>query len=323
MHAPDRTPESLVRSYVSFHGDLNWGQQEVFCRALRDSLGPSAAHLQRTDFLGPQGQVLRPVLERVAPDLADAYFDSEPAPDFQAFQILSESPNQWHDRSLPDPLNIRLKAATRPRFMLFKSRCRTLYASCYGYLSYDLGRGVCWPVLSSRAYDRSVDRYPRVSIDRPLVVAMDQFDGANFAHFLFDTVSRLLHFQQCCPDESRRSLFLLGGEPGPLQRLALQLITTRTGLLENQFIFLDRRVVFETNHPIYFFSDQIWAVMHPLQMCHPASVRLVRDLIRPLRLKQTGPAKLYISRNDANMRRISNETPSVCSWGAWATQRYV
>lgn len=306
LQAPETTPEHLVRFFVGFHGDLDWGRQDVFVQRLRDSLGAAGVGLKRSDVLGSHGEVQASILRSLAPDLADAYFTPQQY-ELEAEQLLPESPNQWLDFSLPDPLNLRLKAPIRPSFTLLKTDCRTLFASRYGYMAYDRSRRVYWPDLASRAFDRSVDGYPRVSLDRPLVVAMDQFDGANFSHFLFDTLSRVLHFQSRYPGEAARSCFLLGGEPGPLHRLALTLMREQTGLQEGQFMFLDRRVVFETTEPTYFFSDQARSILHPLQMCHPASVRLVRDLFSRLPLSGTHPDKVYISRGDATLRRITNE----------------
>jgi hypothetical protein len=308
VQSPDRTPDRLIRAYIAFHGDINWSQQNVFVETLRASLGPAAARLGRDDVLGASGEINRHFLETHLPELADAYFVPEQPQGLNGVTILPDSRNEWQDTSLPHPLNLRLKVARRAAFSILRADCRTLFAGPYGYQGYDAQRGRYWPLLSSRAFGRSVDHYPRMSIQCPLVIIQDQFDGGNFAHFLGDWVPRILYFAMYFPAEAARSMFLLGGHPGPLQRLTLRLISAATGILENQFLYPQERAVLELASPPYFFSDQRAAYLHPLHMGHPATVRMTRDLFSRLRLDSDGPPRLYISRRDAINRKIVNET---------------
>ena len=135
----------------------------------------------------------------------------------------------------------------------------------------------------------------------------DQFDGANFAHFLYDCVPRVLHLVERFPEFARSCRFLMGGEPGPFHTLILRWVCERHGLAAGQFVFPRNRAIWRPRRQTAFFSDQVESVTHPLHMCHAETLRMVRELLEPRALPLDFPERIYISRADAPGRQVLNE----------------
>lgn len=304
---PDRTVRSVIEFYLAFHGSINWGLQNALVEQLKQLTGPPAAALTRTDILGPNGELTQTFLERFAPDLTQVYFKPDTVvPESEV--LRPETVNEWRDERLPAPLNYRLKAARRPALSLLSVSGFEVFASPYGYQLFNAQRGTYLPDASSRAFTREVQGFPRREISAALVIVQDQYDGGNFAHMLFDWLPRLLHFAMHHPDLARRAMYLMGGRPGTLHDLIIVRLCEKHGLDRRQFIFPLEHEVIVPRERVYFFSDQRQALMHPLLMGDPETVRLVRELLADcLPVPGDGPERLYISRGDAAMRRITNE----------------
>jgi capsular polysaccharide biosynthesis protein len=307
MLHPDRTLRSVITFYINFHGSINWGQQNVLVEQVKSLIGPEAAAFTRTDILGNSGEFTPTFLARFAPDLASAYFMPEASP--AACEMLQPATrNDWLDENFPSSLNGRLRRADRPAFSLLNISGFELFASAYGYQLFDPGRGTYLPAVSSRAFSRAVQFYPRREISAPLVIVQDEYDGGNFAHFLFDWLPRILHFAEWNPELARKAVYLMGGAQGELHDLIISLLCEKRGMDRRQFLFPPAREVIVPKDRIYLFSDQRQPIIHPLHMGHPETIRLVRELLEDyIAAESEGPARIYISRRDAAMRRVANE----------------
>jgi capsular polysaccharide biosynthesis protein len=304
---PNRTLRSIIEFYLGFYGSINWGMQNALVEQIKKLIGPSAAALTRTDILGESGEFSKSFLQRFVPDLARSYFDIDTTqPESEV--LRPEAANEWYDESFPSSLNLRLKSKRRPEFSLLNVSGFEVFALPYGCQLFNAARGTFLPVASSRAFPRKVQKFPHREIDSTLVIIQDQYDGGNFAHMLFDWLPRILHFALKYPDMSPRVMYLMGGCPGALHDLIIARLCEKYGLDRRQFIFPFDYEVIVPRQQIYFFSDQRRTLMHPILMGDPETVRLVRELfIDYLPAPGTGPEKIYISRGDAAMRRITNE----------------
>ncbi len=303
---PKRTPESLVQGYIGYHGGTNWGQQQVLVKLIKSLLGSSGEGLTRGDILGPNGDIKTAFLARFMPQFVGEYFD-EANPVIESTVVLPPSENEWQDTTLPPPINARLRLPHRPALTIRKTSGHSLFLGPYGYQIFDPGARTYYPMASSRAFARSIDRYPQSNEASSLVLIQDSYDGGNFAHFLFDWVPRILYFIKAKPDEAHRSKFILGGKPGPFQREILRRIGERLNIQSEKFIFPTSRSILKIDGPIYYFSDQREAMAHPLNMCHKSTIRLVDDLFDDVQWNSESPPKIYVSRRDASLRKISNE----------------
>lgn len=305
--------EQLLKNYVAYCGNISFGLQGRFCQLLARKLDMADTYRGRNDILGQYGEVRQHVLDAYAPGSSDAYYiPVTTAPEHQIV-IVDESPNEYMDRSLPAPLNHNLQRSARPPLRLYRAKGRQLFVSSYAYMHYDRHDCTYWPFASSRALSRRSDDYPRVTVDRPTVVIQDQFQGDNFCHFLLDWLPRILTFvQELGSSVARDVLFIMGGERSEMHNLILNLLFANFDLTDENFYFPEKnRTTLDLLDDLYFFSDQSELRMHPLHMCHPKSRHLLEDLLAGVKVAPSASSKLYISRQDAGLRRITNEVQLV------------
>ncbi len=204
MLDPERTLRSVLAFYINYHGSINWGLQNVLVEQVRMLAGPEAAAFTRRDVLGKTGELAPAFLERFAPDMLAAYF--VPSGVAVECEILKgPAANEWRDETFPKGVNHRMRQAERPPFSLLSVSGFEVFASTYGYQLFDPQRGVYLPDVCSRSFPRSVQFYQRREISAPLVIVQDEFDGGNFAHFLFDWLPRILYFAERHPRRAARS----------------------------------------------------------------------------------------------------------------------
>jgi hypothetical protein len=303
--------DALIERYLGYHGSLHFGHQTLLVASLRRAASlldePTAARLGHRDVLWADGRIAPAFLERFAPRFTGAYYDAGSDAAFERACMLPASRNEWCSTDLPAPLNIRLGQAERPEIAVLFGAGRRLFVSAYGYQWFDPDAGCFWPLAASRALPRSIEGYRHVDVEAPVAVIQDQFDGANFCHFLYDNVPRVLYLAELFPEFARRCRFVMGGEPGPYQALILRRICERHGLAAGQFVFPREPEIWRLGGGVAFFSDQMTVSAHPLHMCHPRTLRLVRDLLDGGGFRSDGPARVYVSRADAGTRPVLNE----------------
>jgi len=307
----DATVDSLILSYLNYHGILNFGHQTVMFNALSRALGRvhegEKKDRKRHQIIGADAEINPGFLADHAPRYVGSYYGTASVDDFPKVTVLPSSKNEWCSDELPLPYNMRLCIAERPAIEIYEARRRQLFVAPYGYQYFDKQSGRYWPAASSRAFARTIEAYPITDVDAPVVILQDQFNASNFSHFLYDYLPRFLRFVEWFPDLAPKSLFLVGGIRGAYQSLFIDILSERCGFDASQFIFPEQRYVWNLRSSLFFFSDQKMTITHPLNMCHPESVRLVRDLIDGSKLLRNLPDRIYIARRDADMRKLRNE----------------
>jgi capsular polysaccharide biosynthesis protein len=166
-----------------------------------------------------------------------------------------------------------------------------------------------YPAASLRSYSADILMYEARSVDRPVVLIQDYGDGSNFAHFAFDWLPRIMHAIESGLIDPKACIFVMGGRKVPFQMLLLDALISHYKLDWSNFLFPESRLVLDIGDRFVFFSDQRLVPLHPAQMAHPRSISLIRDLCAQIRTPvgiDEGP-KIFISREDAKLRRIANE----------------
>ncbi len=312
INSEGHTFESVVWWYLDFHGLLNWGQQGVIFDQIKSLLGPAGANLTRTDVLGANAELTRAILEKISPAVAGSYYTPVPAPATKT-ELLAESDNEWCSSTLPAPVNMRLRLPRRPAWNLYEVTGHSLFIAPYGYQAFDPDAGTYWPTVSSRAFARSISKYPTHSVSSPVIIIQDVYDGGNFSHFLFDWIPRLLAFVEARPDLAREGKFIFGGEQKPFQTEVLRRISERVKIPLENFVFPTERAIMKLKGPLFYFSDQREFMTHPLNMCHPTTVKNVKALFNDIPKTRVSLPNVYISRRDAPMRKIINESEIIAA----------
>jgi hypothetical protein len=159
------------------------------------------------------------------------------------------------------------------------------------------------------ALSNEVKGAERFSTSRNVIVIQDRFPGSNFAHFLFDWVTRIGLLCDSRLIEIKDCIFALGGVPGAFELMMLSALSAEYGISDDQFLFPSKGMVVQTNKRVFWFSDQSEAYLHPAQMAHPQSVAIVRRIADKLKTDFSCRfRRIYISRMDANRRRVANES---------------
>lgn len=303
VSASGRDARALVSGYAEFHGDMNWGKQDKVIEALAFALG---APFSRAQIFGSDGELLPGFYDMVLPGGPYPYL--KPTRDEVLSQkvVMDAGPNQWRDSTLPTPMNMRLGQAQRPAYEIYALSDVDLFIGPYSYQTYRPSQGTYWPLASSRAFSKGVDRYPELEFGRPVVICQDQYDCGNIAHFLYDSVPRICLFAETFPADARNAVFLFGGDRAPFHDYFLAMIGSKYGLDAPQFHFPEDYANLRRVSRVYFFSDQRQRIVHPLNICHPRSLNLVRSLVGKLD-RAPGFENLFISRADAGLRKLINE----------------
>ncbi len=311
LSAGPASVHELIGRYLAFHGRLYFGHMRWVFRRLREAVAEadpaSAAALGLGEVILPDARIAPGFLERYAPEFRDAYYAPATPEAFERVALFPAGVNEWHDTSLPRPFNIRLGAAERPGVDLLRGRAPSLFVSSQGCQLFDAADGTFWPAASSRAFARSIASYPHREVQGPVAMIQDAFDASNVAHFLYHDVPRILHIAERLPGVARRCLFVIGGEPSGWHRLILERICATGALRPEQFVFPRQPEIWTLSEEVVVCSDQSLIHTHPLHMCHPRTLRMVRDLLDPRHLPSDTPDSIVISRQDATTRRLVNE----------------
>lgn len=174
---------------------------------------------------------------------------------------------------------------------------------------FDPDNGVYFPAASQRSYSQDVLKYDRRVVHDPVVLIQDKGDGSNFAHFAFDWSTRIMHAITNGIVDARDCLFVMGGRKVPFQTTLVEAMISKYHLNWNNFLFPETPIVLDLKGTFTFFSDHRLIPLHPAQMAHPRSVELLRELCNGVGSSDalTLGEKIYVSRDDAKLRRLVNE----------------
>jgi hypothetical protein len=254
------------------------------------------------------------VVRRIAPSLAPCYFDPDPEERLAAQRLLDADddppPDEAYRASVADlPWEVRNRALryTRTPLYLFHRPGAAVFACPEAHAVLDLQTGTEIAHLQSFSVPRAAVRGPIMDASGPLVIVRDRASERNIAHVLFDWLPRILHFAEARPELLPRAGFLVGdGRPPVIEWLIAGLGRTH-GLSPAQFLTAESPRIFTSAEGVFGVST-IKSNNHPLNLTHPATVALVRRFIlaQPL-AAPAGRRRLYVSRADANRRRLLNE----------------
>jgi capsular polysaccharide biosynthesis protein len=198
---------------------------------------------------------------------------------------------------------------TRAAFTLCRtqSTASSLFVFPHGYQYFQRDTGASLKSARSRKFSRSILRYERKNVSRAIVIIQDTFDGGSLAHFLLDWLPRIAYFIEAKVEPLQSTLFVLGGIPNEFHKKLLEALHCKYGLNDENVFFPQERMILDIAGPIYFFSDQVQAPLHPAHMAHPNSIEIIRDAINHI-TRDKGPyPRIFISRADATLRKIINE----------------
>jgi hypothetical protein len=253
------------------------------------------------------------VVRQIAPDLCPCYFPPDPEHRLTVERLLEsdneEAPDEaTRDRYADLPWEVRNRALRheRPPLELLHHRHASLFVAPDSHLAFDAGRGTEIPRLSFGAVPRAAVVGPVRKLDSPAVLIRDTFLGGNMSHILFDWLPRILHFIQARPALSRRVLYVMGGVRPPIEKFIMEGLRRVHRLRPAQFLTVTRPGILEPQGGLYGLSTH-GPNCHPLNLTHPRTVALVREFLAAQPLTAGTERRIYISRGDANRRRLLNE----------------
>lgn len=300
--------EEVVRAYLQYHGPIFNDQR----RRIRERLDSDFARLHldlRADQLFDGEDMLNvQLLSGSFPLLGSSYYYDKADAELAATTLLPASINECLYQALPRSIAQRSHNPNRPPFIAYRVKEHgSLFVGPYQYQLFDERRGVMFPQVASRPFDRSIERYARIQVNRPAFLVQDPGDGTNFAHFLFDWITRVMHSVTAGIAVPGEAVFIMGGRRTGLHDLILSALNSRYSVDKESFLFPDRRQILDLSDDLTFFSDSQLVRMHPAQMAHPRSIELLRDLCDSVAVPPSRHELLYISRRDAKLRKVVNE----------------
>jgi Glycosyltransferase 61 len=259
------------------------------------------------------GRLKEEYIHIVCEQLRESYYDFWPADLIASFVLLPETINEHHALSLPPQINMVANKRLRPSTLLYSTRGCSLYLHPYCYQAFSEERNWFCPSASNRSLSRVAltNQLKSAEVHRAsqdIVIIQDRFPGSNFAHFLFDWVTRIGLICNSGQVERRNCLFAMGGAPGQFESMILAAVLDEYGLSEDQILFPKKGMLLRGSDRVLWFSDQVESYLHPAQMVHPDSINILRRIARRLQLIPDDRfKKIYVSRMDAARRRVTNE----------------
>jgi hypothetical protein len=246
--------------------------------------------------------------QRYCPDMLPLLFDTRPNAGLEATQVLEPCPNEAMNLRLPPPLGNLCRRPWRAPFRAYATNDAVAYVHPFQYQMLSKDRSALWISGSPRGLSRcSVPDIPVEHIDKNIIVLQDRFVFSNLAHFLYDGVTRILHYAENF-GVSGKDLFVLGSIPGEYHRLICTALSEHLGIAPENLFFPARAHLLSTSGKCFWFSDQMEGHARPAQMAHPRSVSALAELCAKVPATHSPARRIYISRGDAQRRRVANET---------------
>lgn len=303
--APDL--KALLTHYVEGVCSF-WDHLSYEIRGAINEVGFRAGVLPQGDsFFDGSWEVKRDILSTYCPQLVPAVYTMRDNTDVERILLLEPTANDLADDNLPLPMNILLRQLSRPCVYAYTSRDASLYVHPFRYQVLSKDQTAMWASGSPRPLSRiAVGRPDLMVLNQDIIILQDRFDCTNFAHFLFDSITRALllreHMGTLTP-----AILVFGGVPGAFHDVLCSALAEAIGLEENSIYFPTRDIIIQSTHRCFWFSDQVESYVHPAQMAHPDSVGLLRSLAHKVTGDVREQKRIYISRADAERRRLANE----------------
>jgi len=194
--------------------------------------------------------------------------------------------------------------------LIFTHKGADLIASPRQFMIFERDRHEVFPGCNPAGLTRMSIDVDLFETDAPVAMVRDQFDASNIAHFLFDACLRIQNYCEAFPALKSQTLFVAGGTPGAFHALAVEALASLCGIPVQNIVFPRSPIRIRSSQGISWFSDQIYD-RHPCQRFRPEALDKLKALAAAMHAK-LAPApgrsnKIYISRSDAALRRLTNE----------------
>lgn len=302
---------SLLRAYICGVGSYA-DPTRYRLRQISDEIGETKGLLPgKGSFFEHTWSVKPSAAEQYCPEMLPALFITRPNAGLEATQALDPCPNEVIDLRLPVPIGGSIRRPWRAPFRIYATNDAIAYVHPFQYQMLSKDRTALWISGSPRALSRcSIPDIPVEQIDKNIVLIQDRFVFSNLAHFLFDGVTRILHYVENF-GVSDKDLFVLGSIPGAYQALICTALSEHIGIAPENLVFPTGAHLLATSRKCVWFSDQMEGHAHPAQMAHPRSVSALAELCAKVPAPAGTAPRIYISRGDAERRRIANEAELV------------
>ena len=219
----------------------------------------------------------RDAVEQLCPELLPLLFEARNNTGLQAAQLLDACPNEVRDPGFPAPLGQMIARARRPGLVAYMTDDARAYVHPMQYQVLSADASATWLSASPRFLARA--SVPDVAVERlprTIVVVQDRFVFSNVSHFLYDGMTRILHYAAqvwLSGDE----LFVLGGIPGDYQALVCATLCRHLGIGLDALLFPDRpRLLIGRDARVAdrlqrFFPVRYWQLMKPKYIAAPSA----------------------------------------------------
>ena len=276
-------------------------------RQLTDELGHVTGQLPagKSFFNGNWGVDID-VLQQFCPDAIDSMFEARTNDAVEVAELLEWCPNECMDLAWPSALAGFMRLPRRLPFRAYSTDDAVAYVHPFRYQILSRDMSAMWNTASPRSLSRKfLPETTIVETKRTLVIIQDRFGFGNFCHYLFDGITRVLHYVDHFGYQDE--IFVFGGVPGRYHEIIGQALCHVTRIPAASLYFPERGVLLKGARKCVWFSDQKELHSHPAQMAHPQSLDMLSRLADLVPGTPSAAKRLYISRGDADRRRITNE----------------
>lgn len=277
-------------------------------RQLVDELALARGEISDRESLFNAGwSPTRDAFEKYCPELAWTVFDLKTNEDLDSVEFLEWCPNEVVDTTWPRAIAGFMRRSRRIPFGIYRTDNAAVYVDPHRYQILTRDLNFAWETGSPRGLSRlCVEQSTPVDYDGDIVVVQDRFNFRNFSHFLFDAVTRIMHFVDQLGYNNE--LLVFGGIPGEYHTAIGSALQSAAKIPWRNMLFPSEPILLRPAGQCVWFSDQKALHAHPAQMAHPRSLALL-NRVTSMVPGRPGPHKrIYISRGDADRRRVVNET---------------
>lgn len=226
--------------------------------------------------------------------------------------ILTQSTNEYFDGAFPQNLRFCFARETRHSLKLYWAEHAELFCDVGMFQIYDRQGDRCWSTAIPFSLTKSVYSVSVKEIEGVVVFVGDIFGGTNFSHFLFDYVTRFGNLFESGGMSSpllrnKNITFVFSGIPGDFHALVISQVSRVYGIAQNRIIFPSGPTIFRPSDYCCWFSDAYEHNQHPAQLMHEQSVSILKLVTSSITTTPATHRKIYVSREDATQRRVSNE----------------
>jgi hypothetical protein len=321
----ERGPGRALEFYLYGKGGNRHDRQLLW----RGLLGAAVAQGVPGGDLGAP-ETVKDLVERIAPDFHPVLLAPHDGLGVEAQVIAPEIDNPLHDPVRRFPIDSHLGWMFRekrlPEERIHFARGAEVVAGPRQFLVFDPSAGAYYPACNPAGLTKLSTGGEVVEVEGPVVIAGDEFDHSNVAHFLFDGCLRIANFCDAFPELKGRALFVTNGRPTSLHRLAIDALCKFHGLSERQIVFPRQMARLRPAEGVYWFSD-LAHDRHPCQCFRPEALEKFTEIAREM-ASRVAPsphraAKILISRTDATLRRLANEDELLDRLGPLGVRRVV